>query len=350
MTRVLVEPIDHAGVGHYRLRFPAEALAAAGCDVTVDSAGPRVWWDRQWRGPNPPVDARVVGLAGTLDVDVVVFQRPTVLYRLDAIRHLQAAGIRVVVDVDDRLDRVHKRHGGYRGFQRATVNHEILDACCMTADLVTCSTPALLARYGHGHGVALPNLVPARYLTVAGLKRPQTVGWSGFVGTHPADLQVTAGAVDSVVSDGWSFHVVGTGEGVRDALRLRSEPTSTGVVDFAEYPQALAELEIGVVPLEASEFNAAKSCLKAMEMAAVGVPVVMSPTQDNLRLHRLGVGLVAETRSQWRRHLRRLTTDIDLRYQMAEEGRRAVEGLTYEEHCGRWWDTWTSVAARRAAA
>lgn len=350
MTRVAVWPVDNAGVGNYRLRMPAQALAADGHDAVIDQVGPPVYWDKPWKGDSPPVGARCVGLAAPVDADVVVFQRPTVLYRLDAIRHLRAAGVRVVVDVDDRLDRVHKSHAARRSFYQPTANHEILDVCCQEADLVTCSTPALAGRYGHGHGVVLPNLVPARYLTMWGLKRPGTVGWSGYVGTHPTDLQQTGGAVDVVLRDGWSFHVVGDGVGVRQALGLSDEPTATGTVSFEEYPLALAELEVGIVPLELSEFNAAKSCLKAMEMAALGVPVVMSPTPDNLRLHRMGVGTVAESRGQWRRLLGRLVADTDLRYQMADTGRQVMAGLTYEEHCGRWWDAWTSQSAAKVAA
>lgn len=351
--RVAVWPVDNAGVGNYRLRFPAVTLAAQGADVVVDQTGPQVAWDRHWQGGVPPIDARILGVE-TVDAEVVVMQRPTVLYRLDAIRHLQAAGIKVVVDVDDRLDRVHKAHAARASFHQPTANHEILDACCMTADLVTCSTPALRDRYGHGHGVVLPNLIPSRYLNLWPLKRVQTVGWSGFVGIHPGDLQVTAGAVQQAIDTvrptvaglagvPWSFHVIGEARGVRTALRLTHDPTETGVVPFDLYPQSLAELEVGVVPLELSEFNAAKSCLKAMEMASVEVPVVMSPTPDNLRLHRLGVGLIAESRGQWARHLTRLMANPTERAELAGSAKQAVTLLTYEAHCGRWWDAWQST-------
>lgn len=347
--RILVEPVDNAGVGNYRLRLPAEALAAAGHDVIIDVRGPQVLWDQRWEGAAPPVGARVVGLYGKPPADVVVLQRPTVLYRLDALRHLQQAGVKVVVDIDDRLDRVHKSHAARKGFYQPTAHHEIFDQCCREADLVTCSTPALLDRYGHGHGVVLPNLVPERYLSAWGQKRPETVGWSGYVGTHPTDLQQTGGVLGALPRP-WTVHIVGEPDGVRQALGLRTEPSCSGTVSFAEYPLALAELEVGIVPLELSAFNQAKSCLKAMEMAAVGVPVVMSPTADNLRIHREGVGLVAESRGQWRRHLGRLTGDADLRYELADRGREVMAQFTYEEHCGRWWDAWASTVREKVAA
>jgi glycosyltransferase involved in cell wall biosynthesis len=350
VPRVAVMPVDDAGVGNYRLRFPAEALAAAGEDVMVDSVGPRMMWDRRWVGDSPPEDARIVGVETVPDADVVVFQRPTVLYRLDAIRHLRAAGVTVVVDVDDRLDRVHRLHAAKKGFHRATANHQILDWCCAEADLVTCSTPALLARYGHGHGVVLPNLVPASYLNVFGLKRPGTVGWSGFVGSHPTDLQQTGGAVEQVLrnSEDWGFHVVGDGVGVREALGLSAEPTVSGPVEFVDYPAVLTELEVGIVPLESSAFNDCKSYLKLLEMSALGVPAVASPTPENLRLHRMGAGLIAESRGQWRRLLGRLMSDAVYRYELAEKGRSVAATLCYEDHCGRWLEAWTSAVREPA--
>lgn len=348
--RVVVWPGDNGGVGHYRLRFPAQTLADQGCDVRILPRLPKLYWDREWYGQNPPLDARVLGFAEPLDADILIVQRPTWLLAVDVVYHAKQAGVKVVVDVDDRLDRVHKRHVVHDDFVRDFAHHEYLDVACKLADLVTVSTPALADRYGHGHSAILPNLVPARYLNLAGLKRPGTVGWSGYVGTHPGDLQTTGGAVQTVLHDGWTFHVVGPPDGVRQALQLRTEPSATGTVSFEEYPLALAELEVGVVPLEPSEFNQAKSCLKMMEMAAVGVPVIGSPTPDNLRLHKMGVGLIADSRGQWRRHLGRLTRDIDLRYEMAEKGRDVMSGLTYELQCGRWWEAWASTIREKVAA
>lgn len=349
--RISVLPADLAGCGHYRLIFAAWALQAEGADVRVDTRGPVIDWDHKWPGADDgaptPSDAVPRGLHEPYDADVVVCQRPGRAWWPTVIGMLQADGVRVVVDVDDLFDRTHRRHVGHGAYQGGEA--AIIDACCQAADVVTATTRPLVDRYGHGHGVLLPNLVPAYYLSMTADKLPCTVGWSGIAATHPGDLQATAGAVPAVLDrHGWAFHTVGPADGVRSQLRLSQEPSATGWVGFDEYAPAVAELEVGIVPLEGSPFNHAKSCLKMAEMAALGVPMVVSPTPDNLRLHRAGVGLVATSRGQWARQLGRLCASSDMRTDLVGRGREVMAGLTYEQHCGRWLEAWQSAALRKS--
>jgi glycosyltransferase involved in cell wall biosynthesis len=254
---------------------------------------------------------------------------------------LHAQGTRVVVDVDDRFDAIKKDHFGYADQQGDIVSHRWVDLACRHADTVTVTTPALLDRYGYGHGVVLPNLVPAHYLDIVGIRRPNTLGWSGFVNTHPGDLAATQGGVaQALAHTGWSFFTVGAPGGVAAELGLPQEPEASGPVPFAEYIWALAEMEVGIVPLEDNPFNRAKSCLKMLEMAAVGVPVVASGTPDNLRLHRLGIGAIADGRGQWRRATLRLMANEQERVDLAEKGREVAATLTYELGAEAWLDAW----------
>lgn len=347
--RIAVLPADQAGCGFYRLIYPAKALLDQGADVVVDFDGPKMIWDRPWEGRKDPwPDSRIHGVM-PYDADVVVMQRPGRRWWSDAIPHLQAQGIRVVVDVDDLFDQIPRGNAARGSLEKEHESHRWTDLACKLADAVTCTTPALLKRYGHGHGHVLPNLVPESFLSIYGLKRPHTIGWSGLVETHPGDLSATNGAVAQVL-DGtdWSFHVIGTGTHVKRDLRLADEPTTSGIIPFAEYAEHVAELEVGIVPLGYTDFNRAKSALKASEMAAVGVPVVMSATPDNIRLHELGVGLLADSRSQWRRILTRLTSDDSWRYELAEQGREVMATQTYERHAERWLNAWTAPARVKA--
>lgn len=351
--RISVLPADLAGCGSYRLMFPAWALQAQGGGAFVDTLGPIIDWDHKWPGADEgaptPSNAVPAGLHEPYAADVVVCQRPGRAWWPAVIGMLQAQGVRVVVDVDDLFDRTHRAHVGHGAYQGGEA--DIIDACCRQADLVTATTPPLVDRYGHGHGVLLPNLVPAFYLTMTANKRERTVGWSGVAATHPGDLQATAGALPAVLDrHRWAFHTVGPADGVQKALRLSQEPSATGWVGFDEYAPAVCELEVGIVPLEASPFNHAKSCLKMAEMASLGVPAVVSPTPDNLRLHRAGVGLVAASRGQWARQLGRLCASDAYRQDMAGRGREVMAGLTYEQHCGRWAEAWQSAAQHSTAA
>lgn len=96
------------------------------------------------------------------------------------------------------------------------------------------------------------------------------------------------------------------------------------------------------------------SWLKSLEMAAVGVPWVASPTPEYRRLHELGCGALARKPKEWLRELRRLIADPALRQERSETGRQVAAGLTVEGHAWRWAEQWRLAldlqrGARRAS-
>lgn len=372
--RVTVHPAGDDACGLYRMVEPARVLAAQGADVTVTrDLGYRVAFDR---------NHQPIALAETPDTDVVVLQRPLHAWKLGLIDVLQRAGVAVVVEIDDDFGSVHPDNVAWLDAHRewmtvdqwealgrpgpvdaeaeapsgsrwvrvpsvlAPVSDLWLRRACKRADLVTCTTPALASRYAsHGRVAVLPNLVPARYLeTDAPTGGGVTVGWGGSVATHPGDLTVTGGGVAQAVEEsGARFHVIGTGIGVRRALGLTAEPSATGWVELDDWPQALAALDVGIVPLASGPFNEAKSALKMLEYAAVGVASVVTPTPDNLRLAREGVGVVAESVEDWHRLVGATVRESDRRAELAGRGREVAAANTYEAHAGRWWDAWQSA-------
>jgi len=377
--RVTVHPAGDDGCGLYRMVEPARVLAEQGADVectreltfTVAHAGS---------------DARLVGDPGT---DVVVMQRPLHRWKADLVRVLQDAGVTVVVEIDDDFGSIPEGNpawldahrewmtvGQWEGLGRpgpveaeaerqdgsrwvkvlgtlAPVSDLWLRRACKAADLVTCTTPALAERYApHGRVAVLPNLVPERYLSIEAPPHDGTVvGWGGSVATHVGDLEVTGGGVARAVAEsGARFHVIGTGVRVRRSLGLTEAPTSTGWVELDEWPAALAALDVGIVPLAPNRFNEAKSSLKMLEMAAVGVPAVVSPTPDNLRLgYREGfvtTRYASDARS-WFEQTAALLSDPEELAHAAGVAREAAARCTYEAHAGRWWDAWTQALANR---
>jgi glycosyltransferase involved in cell wall biosynthesis len=329
----------------YRARLVALALLSQGCtdEFVFDGPGPIVGWNHKWDSPQPPPTARIMALQ-TPDYDIAVISRPARRWWADVIPFLQRAGVRVVVDVDDLFDRIHPKNRAYSAYdpnRDMLANHQWCEEACKRADLVTCTTPALQRRYGYGHSVVLPNLVPEFYLGIDGMQRSATLGWTGSVHTHPEDLQATKGAVPQVLdNNGWSFHVVGEGEKVQEALGLREEPSRTGLVAFGDYGEAMAEISVGIVPLADTEFNRAKSCLKMIEFAALGVPVVATATPDNERMAKLGVGRVVTHPHHWLKTLNRLVTNRDFREELAGHSREAMKKHTYEAQCDRWSFAW----------
>lgn len=329
----------------YRARMVCNALIEQGStdEFLFDARGPIIGWNHKWSGDQPPPTARIEWVQNP-EHDIVVISRPARRWWADVIPYLRDYGIRVVVDMDDLFDRIHPKNAAHQAYdpnRDMTVNHEWADEACKRADLVTCTTPALQKRYGHGHSVVLPNLVPERYLWMDSFPRPATMGWTGSVHTHPEDLQATKGAVPVVLeANGWDFGVVGDGDGVKDALGLRQEPAITGRVPFAMYVDLMAKFSVGIVPLADTEFNRAKSCLKMIEFAALGVPVAATATPDNERMFNQGVGRIVNHPSHWRKTLNRLVTNRDFREELAGHSREAMKRHTYEAQCERWAFAW----------
>lgn len=352
MTRIAVYPADLGGCGYYRMTWPARALIAEGHDIDLvmpDEPAERqiqAQWIRRDDGHDTLLSIAPV------DADVVVIQRPLSDTLAHAVPMLQAQGIKVVVEIDDDFEAISPRNVSWSAVQphlSPRRNKAWLAAACHAADWVVASTPALAARYaGHGRVSVVRNRVPAWYLDIEhGYgDRPDDdvlVGWSGSVDTHPDDLQVTGGGVARAVrSTGAIFCVVGTGKGVRRNLGLAVEPTAIGWLPIEEYPRVLGLLDIGIVPLELTDFNAAKSSLKMMEMAALGVVPVVSPTPENLRLWGEAVGTVADNPRRWEGIVKRLVLDGDHRAELAARSREVMRRHTIEGNADEWLAAWTA--------
>jgi glycosyltransferase involved in cell wall biosynthesis len=355
MARVTLFPAggDNDGVSQYRLRIPGGCLIDQGADVVIDNDGPKCFWSQRWepteQRPFAPDYVRLLGLLSTaLETDVVVFQRPSQKMIAQVIPFYQRQGIRTVVDVDDRFDRIQMKNVAHDYYRKSGVNnYRWITEACKRADLVTTSTPALYDAYGFGHGVLLPNLVPEHYLKIASRREPTTMGWTGTLRTHPEDLQATGGAVSWALErhPDWRFSVIGDGQGVKEALKLPTAPSTTGGwIPFVQYAYKMARFALGIVPLQLNEFNESKSCLKAMEFASLGIPVVMSPIPDNKRLHAMGIGRLAKDPARWLKELDGLMSDEARRNEMSEQGRAIMESLTYEQHAERWLNAWLKGA------
>lgn len=356
VVRVSVWPADEGGCGHYRMTWPAQALAAQGADIGLvqpsAKAGGKVLLQEDEHGAT-----RCLAYLEPPDADVVVIQRPLAARRADAIPLLQAHGIRVVVEIDDCFETIHPRNASWYSThprRNPDWNRAHLARACRQADLVTVTTPTLARRYaGHGRVAVIPNYVPAHYLDIQPQDDRVSVGWTGSLETHPTDLQVTRGAVERALASTdprAPFRVVGTGVGVQRALTLAEPPVPTGWVDLDQYPKAMAGIGVGVVPLDDIAFNRAKSALKLMEFSALGVPAVASPTPDNLRMHAEGCGLIAAKPKHWLTQVRRLLTDDGWRAEVAGRSRETMRRHTIEGNCDRWWDAWATTLTKREKA
>lgn len=334
--RAWVSLPDRDGCGHFRAIWPGQAVD--GDEVRVEFVE---------RLPMTIDESGHVTAMDELGCDVFVMSRPLRRLNYESIAVMQAQGVAVVVDIDDDFECLDPRHMSYKRVQpkyNRESNREWLRKACGQADLVTCTTPALAKRYAsHGRAVVLPNRIPRAMLGVLpGEPRDgRTVGWGGYVETHPQDLLATRGGVAQACKEtGARFVVVGSGRKVVEQLGLDDvEFETTGPAEFVDYPHAIAQFDVGIVPLANSKFNAAKSALKGLEMAAVGVPFVASPTDDYWRIAEQGIGLLAEWKSRkWRQGVVELLRNRD---EYAEQMRTGViEHHLLEDHAWRWVEAW----------
>jgi hypothetical protein len=347
--KVLVYPADAGGCGHYRMTWPAAAVAEQYDDLDVEIIQPT---DTE----TPHIRAKVqdtkwgqlvVGVE-PLGADVVVLQRPLRSDLMQCIPFIQQQGTAVVVEVDDLFSAIDPQNKAWSAVQGGYRNHYNIVKACAMADMVTVTTPELYKAYAiHNINPAgrrlIPNYVPNAYLDIESEPNEHPViGWTGSIETHPNDLQQMGGAVAIIVAAGVAdFAVVGTGVGVHRRLGMPPdyEMRASEWVPLKEYPYAMAQFDVGVVPLDDTPFNNAKSWLKGLEFASLGVPFVASPTEPYIELQSAyGVGLLAKSR-KW---LSKLRACIDDHREFGAQQRAAVarNGLTIEEQAWQWRSAW----------
>jgi glycosyltransferase involved in cell wall biosynthesis len=345
--KIGVFPADFAGCGHYRLIWPALALQDEGHDVTIVPPDKR---DGMFKAE---IENGQVTRVMAPQYDVMIFQRVTHKYLAQAVKLLRERGTAVVIDIDDDLETIHPSNPAWsllhprNTSSDAVASHswEWARVACDSATMVTVSSYALLRRYArYGHGVVIRNYVPEEYLTIPHASSP-VIGWGGSLHSHPNDVPKLGHSIAQLMEDGFDFRVIGPGIGIREVLHLSSEPVATGPVDLEGWPIALAQLGIGVAPLDwETRFNAAKSWLKPLEYAAVGVVPVMSPGVEYREIHKLGIGMIAEKTSAWVKKIQRLAMDESFREDQALRMRSIVaEKLTIQRNVHRWGEAWAKA-------
>lgn len=339
--KVRVCPSDQAGCGSYRMIWPAEVLQSEGHDVQIAK--------RPLVKVNINVDPPTVVDVVDEDADVIVFQRPCTYQITQLIPILQGRGIKVVIDMDDDLNCIHPSNPAYTQYHPRNVksNWEWAAKACEIADLVTVTTEQLAEVYGsHGRVQIIPNYVPQRYLSIEEERdEAVTLGWAGWVPTHPTDLNVASRAVFRAMKDTPArFKAIGD-KNALSKLEIRPQGGQhywIPPVKIDRYPHELAKLHVGLVPLVDSKFNRSKSWLKALEYASVGVVPVVSPTPDNSRLASMGGAIIAESNKDWEEILRQLILSPDEVQQWGKRCRAVASDLTIEANTRQWKDAWLS--------
>ena len=339
--RVLSIRADDTGCGFYRMQEPARVLRKQGMHITEFMNG----------GIDSEFDEndRIVKIE-ELDYDVVVMQLPSWQDALDTIPLIQAQGIAVVAEFDDDYWAMGRDH-----FMKDISDTIRMREACKMADLVTVTTPALARKIGawtKHEPVVVRNCIPASYL---GLNEQNhdglRVGWSGNPFTHPGDLEVTGREIVKVVRANKAEYITIGNELASTILGFKDkEALIQDWVPLKLYPKALQLMDIGIVPLRSSAFNDAKSYLKGLEYAALGIPFVASSTPEYARIADKKVGLIARSRSDWYRHLDALLKSPYYREEVASLAYGWAVTQSYEVNAHLWGEAWERAIEIRKTA
>ena len=336
--------------GTYRIIQPADVL-------------------RRWLNLDIEVVPQKVGFRLTLsgadvvdadiEADVLVLQRPMGWMMPSLIELMQSRGTAVVVELDDDF---HTAHPNNRAFQlnhprvSPVYNWLHLGECVKRADLVTVSTDQLARRYGaHGRVAVLRNYVPKAWLDLPRTSNGATIGWAGTTVNHPVDLRATRGGVGMALNahPGWRFMCAG-GEGHADEIcrQLEIDPAQFVGTPWRElelHRLVVSQFDIGIAPLEDTVFNAAKSWLKGVEYAALGIPFVASDLPEYELLHRrYGIGHLAAPKSKHWRQACTALMELERRAEIGAHWRETVgKLLTVEKNAWRWPEVWDQAIKNR---
>jgi len=337
--KVQVHPADRWGCGYFRLIWPAQELQRRGYDVTIIEPGD----DSKIGGF--VTDGRLTS-AIIPEGDVFVFQRPTNILLVDLIQHLRRHGKTVVVDMDDDLSCIHPKNLAFQMLHPKNPSGNWQNAVdgCRAASLVTVSTPPLANRYaGHGRYRVLRNCVPDHYLDIPRITgQPRRWGWAGALYSHPDDVPLLGRTANDLHRAGYPMQVVGDPEGMGRALGLAADPAATGRLGIDEWATTLSvTLDIGVAPLADTRFNLAKSWLKPLEYAALGIPWVATATPEyQLLADQVGGVAVRNKPAVWTAAVRRLLTDDAYYDELSQQVRSGAAEFTISRHAEAWWEAW----------
>lgn len=308
---------DGTACGYYRIRQPFDAMAASGMDVTYARAG------------DSPKGAVVVGQrVGGQD------------FILDWLKAWRRS--RLVWETDDDLwaiDPLNRRAA--RHFTPDLL--EALEQVARISHMVTVSTEYLgdqMRRLNH-NVVVLPNHVDDRIFDIERPRRDRlTIGWAGGDSHHRDWLHVAPMLLRFLKRNPQvDLHTIGANYQIATKMPREQSRHSSWSTDLFDYYRSI-DFDIGIAPLAPTIFNRSKSHIKALEYAALGIPIVATDMEPYRGFVIHGVtGFLVRHDHEWGQRLRDLANDEAMRTEMG----KAAKERAREFAISKGWRLWANA-------
>ena len=311
---------QYEGGGYYRIRLPLDELGRHGHDTSCDLAKS----DR----PADGADIVVGQLIGGHSDPAAIHQwwRGMAKYS------------RLVYELDDDPFEIETDNPVAAAYAKPEARDSITH-CIQIASLVTVSTEPLaerMRRY-NPNVVVLKNRIDESLLQIRRPRRDTvTVGWAGGA-SHLRDIGECAYGLRKAI-DRHDIDVHFIGPDFTGVIRrpVRHTPWCQSTTDY----YSLIDFDIGLAPLRPSVFARAKSYIKALEYAALGIPVIASDVEPYRGFVVDGVtGFLIRRDHEWASRLRDLINDADMRADMGAKAKALAADYTIQTG----WSDWAAA-------
>ena len=333
MTTLTIGAMPHSydGSSYYRIWLPFKHLDDRSQHIT---------------GVMPP-GGPIPGPKDVNGLDVLVLQRPAGKEGARMLERLVGQGTKLVYEVDDDMLNVDSSGLPHLADDRA---REGVRRCLRLCDMVTTTNEYLAetVRPYNDNIRILPNHVKAALLDQPKARKPHpdrvTVGWAGGT-SHLVDMVEIADTLRTVLTDHPSTetHFIGFDfSPLLGDLRSRSRWTRWEP-DVGAYYRHI-DFDIVVAPSADVPFNRGKTWLRALEMGALGIPIVASnrlPYSDYVVDGK--TGFLVNSPEEWRARITDLVFDAQMRDEMGDAAREQARAWTIEDGWRLWEQAYESA-------
>jgi glycosyltransferase involved in cell wall biosynthesis len=274
---VIVDPKRVCFVGqsstavcYYRIMLPAMAIGADWCGVVG----------------YPPRHQFVTGgvkgesqLPDLLDYDIVVVQQPQGDSWELTIKAMQAAGVKVVFEIDDYVHGIgdNKDHEHKKSYDKRALY--LYERCMEACDALFCSTEYIARRYKKFNDkvyVCRNGIDLARYKLGKPRLSSTTIGWAGSTG-HMGMMMPWLNQIGGIMQQKPEVNFMSIGMPFATALHEQfGEDRALALPWMAieQYPAAMTTFDIALAPGGNGSWFKGKSDLRWLEASALGIPVI----------------------------------------------------------------------------